>query len=65
MAKLVQAAGEHRVPHAAPMRRPQAPTPRRTERIQPPAEAAREEPESGITEQQIAAMLARLARSAT
>jgi hypothetical protein len=48
-----------------PMRRPQAPTPRRTERIQPPADAAREEPESGITEQQIAAMLARLARSAT
>jgi hypothetical protein len=50
---------------ALPMRRPQAPTPRRTERIQPPAEAAREEPESSITEQQIAAMLARLARSAT
>ena len=27
-----------------PMRRPQAPAPRRTERVQPPAEAAREEP---------------------
>ena len=48
-----------------PMRRPQAPAPRRTERVQPPAEPAREEPASGITEQQIAAMLARLARSAT
>jgi len=48
-----------------PKRRPQAPAPRRTERVQPPAEAApREEPESAITEQQIAAMLARLARSA-
>jgi hypothetical protein len=48
-----------------PMRRPQAPAPRRTEGVQPPAEPAREEPASGITEQQIAAMLARLGRSAT
>jgi hypothetical protein len=46
-------------------RRPQAPAPRRTERRRPPGEAAREEPQSTITEQQIAAMLARLARSAS
>ena len=48
-----------------PVRRPQAPAPRRTERRQPPAQAAREEPQSTITEQEIAAMLARLARTAS
>jgi hypothetical protein len=48
-----------------PMRRPQTPAPRPADRMQPPADVAREEPAPAITEQQIAEMLARLARSAT
>ena len=47
-----------------PMRRPQAPPPRRSDRIRPAPEVAHQEPGSAITEQQIAAMLARLAKSA-
>lgn len=50
--------------HEVPMRRPQAPPPRRPVRTQPAPEVAHEEPASTITEQQIAAMLAQLARSA-